>query len=245
MRALLLGLGLSVALGAVPAWRAPGELPMGRLAALDLVETDPAQPPLPRPGEEKLGPLPLRGVEPLGDGRGWRLTVQPMAPGTAVIPPIDLGDGRRTPELRLRIPRTVPFGAPWLEGRPPRVRFPWTWASLLALPAGGLAALALRQARRGRPGRARARTRHAFARVWPPASRTRPVLDAAHLAGRDLLAAHFGETARSWGAEALEAKGLPAWAAWARSLDAARFGHSEPPFPPPADLLKDLEDRPC
>jgi hypothetical protein len=225
--------GAAPALVAVPAWRAPAEVPLGRLAALDLVETDPAQPPLPRPGEERLGPLPLRGVEALPDGRGWRLTVQPMAPGVAVIPPLDLGDGRRAPELRLRIPRTAPFGGPWMgvgggpEDRLPRVRFPWTWASLLALPLAALAALVLRRWRGAAPGRARTRTRHAFGRHWPPPGRDRALLDAAHAAGRDLLAARFGEAARSWGPEAFEALGRPAWADWVRSLDAARFGRAD------------------
>jgi hypothetical protein len=112
MRRTLL-LFLPVYLSAAPEWKAPAEIPFGELSVLELVENDPTKPALPRPGDEKLGPLELRSAEASANGRGWKLTVQPMAPGTAVIPSLDLGDGRRAPELRLRVPRTVPYGAPW------------------------------------------------------------------------------------------------------------------------------------
>jgi len=72
---------------------------MGQLGTLELRQPDPALPPPPRPGDQ-LGPLAVRAVEPLGDGRGWRITVQPLAPGQVVVPPMELGDGRSTPELR-------------------------------------------------------------------------------------------------------------------------------------------------
>ena len=97
----------SASLLAAPVWRAPTELPFGKLAVLELREDDPKQPPLPRPGDERLGPLMLRSVEAMSDGRGWKLTVQAFAPGLAVVPPMDLGDGRRTPELRLKVVREV------------------------------------------------------------------------------------------------------------------------------------------
>ena len=50
-------------------WTAPPELAMGRLATLELRDPDPAAAPLPRPGADRLGPLAVRGVDPLKDGR--------------------------------------------------------------------------------------------------------------------------------------------------------------------------------
>ena len=58
-----------------------------------------------------------------------------------------------------------------------------------------------------------------------------------------MLAARFGEEARSWGAAEFRLRHLEAWATWAQSLDAARFGRREPPFPPLAELLKQSEPR--
>jgi len=235
---------------------------MGQLGSLELREEDPAQPPLPRPGEDRLGPLAVRGVEALRDGRGWRITVQPMAPGTAVIPPLDLGDGRRAPELRLAIPRTVPCGSAWVgvggggQDALPRLEFPWGWAALLLLPLAAAAGFLVRARARKRPVRGRKAALRAMAAHWPPATRDRAALDAAHAAGRNLLAAVFGEEARSWGPAAFRARGLDAWADWSRSLDAARFapepqdgaaapgrGGPQPPFPPAAALLAALEAK--
>ncbi|MDR3670516.1 MAG: hypothetical protein P4L36_06720, partial [Holophaga sp.] len=62
-----------------------------------------------------------------------------------------------------------------------------------------------------------------------------------HAAGRALLAAHFGPEALSWGPPAFQARGLEPWAAWSRSLDAARFAGARPAFPPLAALLGALE----
>lgn len=237
----------ATSLAASPVWNAPAALPFGELGTLELREADPGQPPLPRPGEDRLGPLALRGVEPTGDGRGWRLTVQPLAPGLAVVPPIDFGDGRRSPELRVQVPRTVPFMAPWMgvgggqDDRLPRVPFPWAWGSLLLAPLAGVSWLAVRRWRHTGAGRARSRARRTFSHHWPPASLDRSLLDTAHDAGRTLLAAHFGEEARSWGAPELEERRLAAWATWVRSLDAARFGRMEPPYPSLEELLKPLE----
>ena len=242
------GLALST-LSAAPVWKAPKELPLGELAVLELNEEDPSQPALPRPGEEKLGPLELRGVEPSAGGRGWRLTVQAMTPGTALIPSMDMGDGRRSPELRIPVPRTVPFGAPWQgfgggQGDIlPYVPFPWAWASLLLLPFACLGWWIFARWRRGASKRALHHTRRVFSHHWPPAASTREALDVSHGAGRDLLAAHFGEEARSWGPLEFHAKHLDVWVTWVRSLDAARFSRKDPPFPPLSALLKVLGER--
>ncbi|MDR3672001.1 MAG: hypothetical protein P4L36_14225, partial [Holophaga sp.] len=132
-------------------WKVPPQLALGRLSRLELRQEDPAQPPPPRPGEDRLGPLAVRAVEPLADGRGWSLTVQPLAPGTFLVPPVDLGDGRLTPALPLNVPRTVPFGAAWMGvgggdlDRLPPVPFPWSWT---LPPLLLLAALAWLLARR-------------------------------------------------------------------------------------------------
>lgn len=244
MRRLLLLAGLPLA--AVPVWKAPKVAPYGQLTVLELTEDDPTRPPLPRPGDDKLGPLPLRAVEPTPDGRGWRLTVQPLVPGLARIPALDLGDGRRTPELRLEVPRTTPHGAPWVgvgggqEDVLPPVPFPWLWASILLIPFAALGWGLLRLHLRRAPQRRRAQARRAFGHAWPPASRDRSALDAAHGAGRDLLAATLGEEARSWGPAQLRRHGLDTWGRWCESLDAARFGRSEPPFPDGKVLLKEL-----
>ncbi|BDU72211.1 hypothetical protein [Mesoterricola silvestris] len=232
-----------------PVWKAPAELPMGSLGSLELRDDDPGAPPLPRPGEERLGPLAVRGVDPLKDGRGWRITVQPLGPGLAVIRPMDLGDGRRTPELRITVPRTVPFGAPWVavgggkEDILPFVPFPWEWATLLLIPLAGAAWALRRQRARGSAKRRRRAARRAFLHHYPPRTSGRLDLDAAHATGREFLASHRGEEALGWGADALRAQGLEVWATWVLSLDAARFARTEPPFPPAADLLHALEGK--
>jgi len=235
------------ALGA-PTWKAPAQLKLGELQVLELREEDPAKPALPRPTvEDRLGPLHLRSMEPLPDGRGWRFQVQALAPGLAVIPALDLGNGQRSPELRLEVPRSIPFGGPWVgfgggnDDRLPALPFPWFWASLLLLPPLALCAWMLH---RWRKGSAKRRLRHAsqrFRRHWPPADRDRRTLDAAHGLGRDLLAARFGEAARAWGPEDFQNQRLGPWDQWARSLDAARFGRTEPPFPAPEPLLAVLQ----
>jgi hypothetical protein len=236
-----------ITLSAAPVWKAPSEIAFGKLAVLELREDDPGKPTLPRPAEEKLGPLALRSVEPLADGRGWRLTVQALNVGIAVIPPMDLGDGRRSPELRLQVPRTVPFGAPWLGvggGRDdllPFIPFPWAWASLLLLPPMLLAAGLSHRWRKNGASRALHYRRRVFAHCWPPADNQRETLDQAHTQGRELLAARFGEEARSWGVAEFRLRQLEVWANWVQSLDAARFVRKEPPFPPLAELLKKLE----
>jgi hypothetical protein len=240
---------VAIPLTAAPVWKAPAEIAFGQLAVLELREDDPAKPALPRPAEEKLGPLALRSVDPLPDGRGWRLTVQALDAGTAVIPPMDLGDGRRSPELRLQVPRSVPFGAPWMgvgcgQGDIlPYVPFPWAWASLLLLPPLLIAAWLFRRWRRNGAKRALHHRRRIFAHHWPPADHRRETLDRAHAQGRELLAARFGEEARSWGVAEFRLRELEVWATWVQSLDAARFARKEPPFPPLAELLKKLEAK--
>ncbi len=249
MRHLILSLVGTLALSASPVWKAPQEIAFGELAILELREEDPAKPPLPRPAEEKLGPLELRSVEPLADGRGWKLTVQALRAGGAVIPPMDFGDGRSSPELRLRVPRTVPFGAPWMgvgggqDDILPYLPFPWAWACLLLIPPALLAAWIVHRWRKNGAKRAFHQSRRVFAHHWPPADGQRETLDRAHAQGRDLLAARFGEEARSWSAAEFRLRQLDAWATWAQSLDAARFGRTEPPFPPLAELLKPLEGK--
>jgi hypothetical protein len=171
----------------------------------------------------------VRGVEALAEGRGWRITVQPLAPGIAVVPPMDLGDGRSTRELRLTVPRTVAFRAPWMgvgggaQDRLPPVAFPWPWTLPLLLPLAAAAWLLAVHHRRRAPERRRRAARKEFARHWPPPTRDRAALDAAHAAGRTLLAARFGPEALSWSAQACHEHGLDPWARWLRNLDAARF----------------------
>jgi len=229
-----------------PAWTVEGQLAVGRLGALVLRQDAPGSAPLPRPGAERLGALAVRGVEPLRDGRGWRLTVEPLAPGLTVVPPLDLGDGRSAPELRLTVPRTVAYGAPWMalgggaQDRLPPLPFPWAWTLLLLLPLALPGWAAARWFRRGAPARRRRRAAHGFSRHWPPGP-GRAALDAAHGAGRELLAAHFGPEALSWGPAALRERGLEPWAAWSVSLDAARFAGAQPGFPALAALLAALE----
>ena len=242
--------GLSVS--ATPVWKAPATLPFGKLSVLELREDDPAAAPIPRPAvEDTLGSLKLRAVEPTSDGHGWRFTVQPLQPGLAVIPPLDLGDGRRAPELRLTVQRTTDFGSPWVgygggrEDVLPEIPFPWAWASLLLLPPLLLIGFFIRRWRKRAGARAFAQARKAFQAAWPPKTKQRADLDLAHAAGRDLLAAAFGEASRGWGAPDFKKAKLDTWSQWAASLDAARFGRTEPPFPAIANLLApvDLEAR--
>ncbi len=230
-----------------PAWKAPAQLKLGELQSLELREEDPAKPALPRPTvEDQLGPLRLRSMEPLPDGRGWRFQVQPLLPGLAVIPPLDLGNGQRSPELRVQVPRTIPFGGPWVgfgggnDDLLPAIPFPWAWASLLLVPPLALLAWLLRRWRRGSATRRIRRALRTFRGHWPPADRERATLDAAHGLGRDLLAARFGEDARAWGTVEFQDRALGPWVQWLRSLDAARFGRSEPPFPLPDQLVAAL-----
>ncbi len=250
LRAAALAL-LAAALRAEVQWKAPAALAVGEMAVLQLAETDPAKPPLLRPPlEERIGVLRLRGVDPTADGRGWRIQVLPLGPGTSLVPAMDLGDGRKSPELRLTAPRTVAFGNTWMglgggpEDELPELPFPWAWASLLLLPLLALAWALLRRWRRGSPGRARRQALRAFVQAWPPPTRGRADLDAAHAAGRELLARQFGEPARSWGAQELHHRKLEPWDLWAASLDAARFAACEPPFPPLEGLLRSLDPRP-
>ncbi len=237
---------LGVMLSGAPVWKGPSEIPFGKLAVLELREEDPGLPGLPRPAEEKLGPFALRSVEPLADGRGWRLTVQALVPGMAVIPAMDLGDGRRSPVLKINVPRTVPFGAPWMgvgggQGDVlPYIPFPWAWASLLGIPPLGIAIWWIRRWRRNGSKRTLHHRRRVFAHHWPPKSSERSALDQAHDLGRDFLAARFGEEARSWGVAEFRLRQLDTWATWVQSLDAARFARKEPPFPSLKELLKAL-----
>ena len=235
---------------AAPVWKAPAQLRLGRLQTLELREEDPSKPAPGRPAlEDRLGPLRLRAVEPLPDGRGWRLQVQALSPGLAVVPPLDLGDGQRSPELRLPVPRTIPYGGPWVgfgggnDDLLPAIPFPWAWASLLLLPPAALVYGLGRRWGRGRGQRRLRHAAHAFRRQWPPRNGARESLDAAHALGRDLLAARFGESARAWGTAEFQSFHLDPWEQWARSLDAARFGRTEPPFPPVEPLLAALDAR--
>ena len=233
---------------AAPTWKAPAQLKLGELQVLELREEDGTRPAPPRPAvEDSLGPLRVRALEPLPDGRGWRFQVQAFSPGLAVIPALDLGNGQPSPELRLPVPREIPFGGPWMgfgggnDDRLPSLPFPWAWASLLLLPPLGLLTWLLRRWRRGAAGRHLNHARQAFAQHWPPRDRERGTLDAAHGLGRELLAAHFGEAARAWGPADFQVRNLVAWGQWALSLDAARFGLTEPPFPATEPLLASLQ----
>jgi hypothetical protein len=243
---------------ATPVWKVPAQLKLGELQVLELREEDPTQPAPPRPTvEDLLGPLRLRGMEPLPDGRGWRFQVQSLTPGPAVVPALDLGNGQRSPELRLEVPRTIPFGGPWVgfgggnDDLLPAIPFPWAWASLLLLPLPALGVWLFHRWRRGSAARHLHHVTLVFRRHWPPGDRERATLDAAHALGRDLLAARFGEAARAWGTEDFQHRALGPWVQWLRSLDAARFSRTEPPFPAPEQLVAALqsakgdgEDRP-
>jgi hypothetical protein len=235
---------------AAPTWNAPAQLKLGELQVLELREADPTLPTLPRPAvEDRLGPLRLRAVEPLPDGRGWRFQVQALEPGVAIIPALDLGNDLRSPELRLEVPRTVPYGGPWVgfgggnEDRLPAMPFPVLWSSLLLTPFLLLAAWLLLRWRRGAQARQLHRLAGTFHKVWPPQERSREGLDAAHRLGRELLAAQFGEQARAWGPAEFQVRNLAPWDQWVKSLDAARFGRTEPPFPPSNALLAALQMR--
>jgi hypothetical protein len=240
----------SLTLAAVPAWKAPVPINFGELQVLELREEDASKPAPPRPAvEDRLGPLRLRAMEPLPDGRGWRFQVQALEPGLSVIPALDLGNGQRSPELRLWVPRSIPFGGPWVgfgggnDDLLPAIPFPWAWASLLLLPPVALFSWSVRRWRKGSAKRRLHHAIHSFQRQWPPVDRERDTLDAAHGLGRDLLAARFGEAARAWGASDFEARQLGPWGQWAKSLDAARFGRTEPPFPAPEPLVAALDAR--
>lgn len=244
--ALLGGLPLM----ATPGWKAPAELKLGELLVLELREEDPSKPTLPRPTvEDRLGPLRLRAMEPLPDGRGWRFQVQALEPGQAVVPALDLGNGQRSPELRVWVPRSIPYGGPWVgfgggnEDRLPAIPFPWAWASLLLLPPLALLAWLIRLWQRGSAKRRLHHASRAFQRHWPPPNRERTTLDAVHDLGRDLLAAHFGDTARAWGPDDFKTQQLSPWDQWVKSLDAARFGRTEPPFPAPEQLVAVLQAK--
>ena len=235
---------------AAPAWKAPALLKLGELQMLELREEDPSNPALPRPTvEDRLGPLRLRSMEPLPDGRGWRFQVQALMPGPAVIPALDLGNGQRSPELRLQVPRTIPFGGPWVgygggnDDRLPAIPFPWAWASLLLVPPMALLTWLVQRWRKGSATRRLHHATHVFHRHWPPVDRERATLDTAHGLGRDLLAARFGEAARAWGTAEFQAHRLDPWDQWAKSLDAARFGRAEPPFPAPEPLVAALDAK--
>jgi hypothetical protein len=235
---------------AAPSWKTPPGLKLGELQVLELREEDPSKPAPPRPAvEDRLGPLRLRATEPLPDGRGWRFQVQALEPGSLVIPALDLGNGQRSPELRLSVPRSIPFGGPWMgvgggnDDRLPALPFPWAWASLLLLPPLTCVAWLIHRWRQGSAAR---RLRHAaqvFQRQWPPANRQRETLDEAHSLGRNLLVARFGETARAWGPRDFQSRNLSPWDQWVKSLDAARFGQTEPPFPLPQPLVAALDGR--
>jgi hypothetical protein len=243
----LLGLAGCLSALAAPAWKAPAQLKLGELLVLELREEDPARPPLPRPTlEDHLGPLALRSAEPLPDGRGWRFQVQALEPGLALVPPLDLGNGQRSPDLRLWVPREVPYGGPWMgfgggnEDRLPALPFPWVWASLLLLPPLAALVWGIRRWRKGSGKRRLRQAIHAFTRHWPPGDRERETLDGAHRLGRDLLATRFGEAARAWGPMDFQARRLGPWDQWIQSLDAARFGRSEPPYPAAGPLVSAL-----
>jgi hypothetical protein len=247
---LLLMLVGGLHLEATPAWKVPTQLKLGELQVLELREEDPSRPPLPRPTvEDHLGPLHLRSMEPLQDGRGWRFQVQALEPGLTVIPALDLGNEQRSPELRLWVPRSVPYGGPWVgfgggnDDRLPAIPFPWAWASLLLLPLLAFLAWVIRRWQKDSAKRHLRHASHVFTRHWPPASRERVTLDTAHALGRELLAARFGEAARAWGPADFQTHNLSPWDQWAKSLDAARFGHTEPPFPAPEPLIAALDAR--
>jgi hypothetical protein len=242
-------------LAAAPVWRAPAKILVGELVTIEIVEVDPASPPMPRPGEEKLGPFALRSAVPIENGRGWRLVIQAFRPGVAVVPPMDLGQGMVIPELKIQVTRTVPFGAPWMglggggDDAPPSIGFPWGWAALPLLPLGLALSLAARLWRRGAPGRRLARAMRRFAAVWPPSSTNRAEIDRASARGRELIASAWGEEARSWGGrEFLEQKNA-AWASWCNFIDHARFGGADddvaggPPFPTLPELIESMGHR--
>ena len=232
-------------------WKAPAALAVGEMAVLELRESDSAKPPLLRPPlEERVGALRIRGMEPSPDGRGWRVHVLPLGPGSSVLPPMDLGDGRRSPELRVTAPRTVPFGSPWMgvgggpEDEVPRLPFPWAWASLALMPLVLLIWWGLLRWRKGAAARVRRQAWKGFARHWPPPLLDRTTLDGSHQAGRALLEAHFGEASKSWGPAEFRARHLEPWDTWVQSLDAARFSRTEPPFPSLQALEAPLGRRP-
>jgi hypothetical protein len=142
--------------------------------------------------------------------------------------------------------RSTPFGAPWVgfgggnEDLLPLIPFPWAWASLLFIPLLALLAGLFTFWRRGRNKRAWHHAQRAFQHAWPPKSKDRPRLDEAHAKGRELLAARLGDAAKAWGVSEFQSHNLTPWDQWVKSLDAARFGRSDPPFPSLDVLLNTL-----
>jgi len=232
---------------AAPVWKAPDKINFGELAVLELREDDPAAPTLPRPPlEDRVGPLRIRAMEPTRDGRGWRITVQALSPGTALISAMDIGDGRSTSECRIQVQRTAPFGGLWMAigggatNDLPAIPFPWGWASLLLSQPLLLIAWLLRKWLGSAPARTRKRLAKRFAKVWPP-GKAREELDQAHALGRELLATVKGEAARAWGPKELKAHHLDSWALWAEALDQARFGGTKGNYPSAQALMTSLE----
>ena len=238
---------------AAPVWRAPAQIPLGEIVVIELRESDLTLPALPRPGEDKLGPLVIRSISPAEDGRGWRLSVQAIAPGLALIPPIDLGNGRISPELKIQVTRTVPYGAPWMGfgggnlDAPPYFRFPWEWALLCALPLAVLVRLIVWRWVSGSPKRRLKRAKRAFAALWPPTSPERGLTDQIHQAGMELIASAWGPDAKSWGQDEFTKRDIAPWASWRKFMDDARFGDTPgmPETEPPAlsELIESLENK--
>ncbi|MDR1841483.1 MAG: hypothetical protein LBQ86_06120 [Holophagales bacterium] len=237
---------------AAPAWRAPAQIPLGELVVIELWENDPTLPALPRPGEDKLGQLAIRSISPTENNRGWRLTLQALAPGLALIPPIDLGGGRISPELKIQVVRTVPYGAPWMGfggggvDAPPLFRFPWEWALLCAMPLAVLVYLIIWLWSKGSPKRRLKRAKRAFAVLWPPGSPERGMIDQIHKAGMELIAIAWGNDAKSWGEDEFTKRNIKPWAAWRNFIDNARFGDAskkpETAIPTLLELIKSLDN---
>lgn len=247
----VLPLFLSAAAFAAPVWKAPDKVAFGALVVVELRDDDASAPALPRPPlEDRVGPLRIRALEPTRDGRGWVLKVQALEPGTAIFPPMDLGDGRRTAPLRLPVVRTAPAGGLWMAlgggatNALPDIPFPWGWAGLLLLPPLALAGWLVKRWFGSAPKRARKRLARQFAKAWPP-GRTRAELDRAHALGRELLAAARGEAARAWAPADLRARHLESWALWAEGLDHARFGGRAAEWPSAQALVASLEREPA
>ena len=206
----------------------------------------PSAPPLPaaRPGPP--GPSgPARRGAPAGRPR---LAHHGAAPGAG--PRRDAGPG---PGRRPHHSRAADRGAPHhaLRRRPgwasaaagrtclPDIPFPWAWATPPGHPRGRSWS-GSRAGATGPPGAGRRRraARRAFAPPLAAPGRDRAHLDAAHAAGRELLAAHFGEEALGLGPGGLPGPGpgrLGTWVrrAWTRPASPG----TEPPSPPLLALL--------